>query len=45
MTHEQTPDEMRDIILKALEDNKVDDIVTVALEGKSTIADYMIIAS
>tara|TARA_B100001750_G_scaffold192113_1_gene162731 strand:+ start:1089 stop:1484 length:396 start_codon:yes stop_codon:yes gene_type:complete len=45
MTHEQTPEEMRDIILKSLEDNKAEDIVTVALEGKSTIADYMIIAS
>lgn len=45
MTHETTPEQMRDIILKALEDNKAEDIVTVDLEGKSTIADYMIIAS
>jgi ribosome-associated protein len=45
MTNNKTPEEMRDIILKALDDNKAEDIVTVALEGKSTIADYMIIAS
>lgn len=45
MTNDTTPADLRDIILKALEDNKAEDIVTVDLEGKSTIADYMIIAS
>ncbi len=36
---------MRDIILEALDDNKAEDIVTIDLEGKSAIADFMIIAS
>jgi ribosome-associated protein len=36
---------MRDIILEALEDNKAEDIVTISLQGKSSLADYMIIAS
>lgn len=40
-----TPELVRDIILKALEDNKAEDIVEVSLMGKSAIADYMIIAS
>jgi ribosome-associated protein len=45
MTDSLTPEEMRDIILDALDENKAEDIVTIELEGKSTIADYMIIAS
>lgn len=36
---------MRDIVLRTLEDNKAEDIVEVPLIGKSSIADYMIIAS
>lgn len=45
MTDSLTPEKMRDIILEALDDNKAEDIVTIELEGKSTIADYMIIAT
>jgi ribosome-associated protein len=42
---QHSPESMRDIILKALDDQKAEDIVTVSLKGKSAIADYMIIAS
>lgn len=45
MTDSLSPEKMRDIILDALDENKAEDIVTIELEGKSTIADYMIIAS
>lgn len=45
MTKQNTPEMMRDIILNALDENKAEDIVTIPLAGKSTIADYMIIAS
>ena len=36
---------LKDIIVKTLDNNKASDIVAINLEGKSTIADYMIIAS
>ena len=36
---------LKTIILKTLDSNKALDIVTINLEGKSSIADYMIIAS
>jgi ribosome-associated protein len=36
---------LKDLLLATLDDNKAEDIVTVPLEGKSAIADYMIIAS
>ena len=36
---------LKDIIIKILDNNKASDIVSIDLEGKSTIADYMIIAS
>jgi ribosome-associated protein len=45
MANTHSPDTMRDIILEALEDNKAEDIVTISLQGKSSLADYMIIAS
>ena len=38
------PDLLRRIIA-SLEDGKAEDIVTIALAGKTTIADYMVIAS
>lgn len=31
--------------MKCLEDDKAEDIVSISLEGKSTIADHMVIAS
>jgi ribosome-associated protein len=34
-----------DLILKTLEDGKAEDIVTIDLTGKTTIADYMVVAS
>jgi ribosome-associated protein len=40
-----TPEALRDAIVKSLDDDKGEDIVTVDLRGKSNIADYMIIAT
>ncbi len=40
-----TAEKARDIVLRALEDKKAEDIVTIPLTGKSSIADLMIIAS
>ncbi|MET3589669.1 ribosome-associated protein [Bartonella silvatica] len=34
-----------EIILKSLEDTKAEDIVSIDIQGKSSIADYMVIAS
>jgi nicotinate-nucleotide adenylyltransferase len=34
-----------DLVLKALDDGKAEDVVTIELAGKTTIADYMVIAS
>lgn len=42
---EHAPEFIRDIILKTLDENKAEDIVTIPLKGKSAIADYMVIAS
>lgn len=36
---------LRDLIVTTLEDGKAEDIVTIDLQGKTTIADYMIICS
>ena len=45
MKTKHSPENMRDIILETLDENKAEDIVTVDLKGKSAIADFMIIAS
>lgn len=45
MNTENAPEQIRDIILETLDENKAEDIVTIALAGKSSIADYMIIAT
>ena len=37
--------ELLDLILQTLEDGKAEDIVTIDLAGKTTIADHMVIAS
>lgn len=42
---DHSPEDIRDIILDALEENKAEDIITISLKGKSSIADYMVIAS
>ncbi|WP_439648356.1 ribosome silencing factor [Croceibacterium aestuarii] len=38
-------DELLNSVLESLEDDQAQDIVTIPLEGKSSIADYMIVAS
>jgi len=40
-----TPDKVKDIVWQSLDDDKGIDIVTIPLAGKSTIADFMIIAT
>lgn len=40
-----SPEDMRDVILNALEENKAEDIIGISLKGKSALADYMVIAS
>jgi nicotinate (nicotinamide) nucleotide adenylyltransferase/ribosome silencing factor RsfS/YbeB/iojap len=44
-TPSASPQEALDLVLKALEDGKAEDIVTIDLAGKTTIADYMVVAS
>ncbi len=39
------PDELKRLIERALDDAKAEDIVALSLAGKSTVADYMIVAS
>jgi ribosome-associated protein len=39
------PEQMRDVALKVLDERQAEDIVSVSLQGRSSIADYMIIAS
>jgi len=38
-------DQIRDLVLQSLDDDKGLDITSIPLQGKSSIADYMIIAS
>lgn len=38
-------DALRDLIVSTLDENKADEIVTIDLRGKSTIADHMVICS
>ena len=45
MTTTQRVAEIRDTVISQLEDDKAEDLVTIDLAGKSSIADYMIIAS
>ena len=40
-----TPEQVKDLVRQSLDDDKGMDIVTIPLAGKSTIADYMIIAT
>jgi ribosome-associated protein len=39
------PDELKRLIERVLDDAKAEEVVTLGLAGKSTVADYMIIAS
>lgn len=36
---------MLDLVLNSLQDDKAEDIVTIELQGKSQMADYMVVAS
>ncbi|MEW9854836.1 ribosome silencing factor [Novosphingobium sp. M1R2S20] len=40
-----TDDPLLAIVLQSLDDDQAQDVVTIDLEGKSSIADYMVIAS
>jgi len=42
---EPTKDELLDFVLGQLDDDQAQDVVTIDLAGKSSIADYMVIAS
>ena len=42
--HQERPD-ILDLVLQTLEDGKAEEIVTIDLAGKTTIADHMVIAS
>jgi len=39
------PGSLHELVLKSLDDDQAQDIVSIPLEGKSTIADHMVIAS
>jgi ribosome silencing factor RsfS/YbeB/iojap/nicotinate (nicotinamide) nucleotide adenylyltransferase len=43
--HSARPVELLDLVLKALEDGKAEDILTIDLAGKTAIADFMVVAS
>lgn len=40
-----TPETLLELVTAALEDRKADEVVVINLTGKSTIADYMVIAT
>jgi ribosome-associated protein len=40
-----TPDQLRELITGILDDHKAEDIVVIDLKGKSSIADFMVIAT
>ena len=40
-----TSDELLDLILKSLDDDKAEDVMQISLRGKSEMADWMVIAS
>ena len=44
-TRSLTSEELLDLILTSLEDDKAEEIVKIDLRGKSEMADYMVIAS
>ncbi|MCC6304588.1 MAG: ribosome silencing factor [Rhodobacteraceae bacterium] len=43
--HSPSGDELRDIVLASLEDDKAVDIVPIGLGGRSTMADWMVVCS
>jgi ribosome-associated protein len=36
---------IRDLVLRSIDDDKAEDVVVIDLHGKSSIADYMVVAS
>ncbi|TNE27911.1 MAG: ribosome silencing factor [Alphaproteobacteria bacterium] len=40
-----SPEELKDLIVTTLDQDKAEDIVTIDLTGKTSLADYMVIAS
>lgn len=44
-SEQATSDKLLERILSSLEDDKAEDVVSIALTGKSEMADYMVIAS
>lgn len=42
---ENADEQILKIVVDSLEDNKADDVVTIDLQGKTSIASYMVIAS
>ena len=45
LTDAAAPDKLHTLVLQSLDDDQAQDVVSIALEGKSNIADYMVIAS
>ena len=45
LTQHPSANEIRDLVLQSLDDDKGLDIIQIPLAGKSSIADYMVIAS
>lgn len=39
------PTTLHELVMRSLDDDQAQDVVSIALEGKSSIADYMVIAS
>ena len=42
---DHTPESIKDLIVQSLDDDKAEDIIAIDLQGKTAIADYMVIAS
>ena len=40
-----TPDDLHELVLSQLEDDQAQEVVSIPLEGKSSVADFMVIAS
>ena len=40
-----SPEKLKDIVVKILDDNKAEDIVDINLTGKTSIADFMVICT
>lgn len=41
----KTPAALHDLVLQSLDDDQAKDVVSIPLEGKSSVADFMVIAS